>query len=62
MRPQEVTALTFKGPFYCKEKSVRTGLHTFNLVELCQMCPVYGLIPEDSVNREVLGWFEAVLC
>lgn len=25
------------------------------LVELCQVCPVYCLIPEHTVNTEVLG-------
>ena len=34
---------------------------TFYLVELCQMCLVYGLVSEDSVDGEVLGGAEAFL-
>ena len=34
----------------------------FYLMELRQVCPVDSLIPEDSVNGEVLGRLEALLC
>lgn len=33
----------------------------FYLMELCQVCPVDSLVPEDSVNGEVLGGLETLL-
>ena len=34
---------------------------TFNLMELCQVGAVNGLVSEDSVYAEVLCWFETFL-
>jgi hypothetical protein len=33
-----------------------------NLVEFCQMGPIDVLIPKHTVNGEVLGRLESILC